>query len=304
MKFNELEKKQQNHINGVLAKYMDQYIRNHLVWTPEQMYSEFMDMITERHNNGNYGGIYYINGKEVCIFKEGEIWLVSDEGKKLIKERFAKKYNKNKKLASKKSPLMERVRFGFNWDKERYFDINYGLKGGYNFQKMDLVENLEVIPWSIEHVEDELEKKYNGSLKDVLKKLSNSPIEKMFYEEWIRRYYKHKEKPALIPEFCGGRKKFYCCKDDKGNYNLNRTSFYDKAVNVRFDFAVINFKKQKKLLIELDGHDYHKSKDQRINDSIKRTIATNNGWQMNVITGSQIYRDINEVFNSMREFFE
>lgn len=58
------------------------------------------------------------------------------------------------------------------------------------------------------------------------------------------------------------------------------------------------------LLIELDGHDYHKTKDQRINDSIKRIIATNNGWQMNVITGSQIHRDIDEVFNSMKEFFE
>ncbi len=42
------------------------------------------------------------------------------------------------------------------------------------------------------------------------------------------------------------------------------------------------------LLIELDGHDYHKTKGQRINDFIKRTLATNNGWQMNIIIGTQI----------------
>ena len=35
--------------------------------------------------------------------------------------------------------------------------------------------------------------------------------------------------------------------------------------------------KQKMLFLELDGHDYHKTKDQRINDSIKKAIATNEG---------------------------
>lgn len=46
------------------------------------------------------------------------------------------------------------------------------------------------------------------------------------------------------------------------------------------------------LFLELDGNDYHKTKDQRINDSIKRTIATNEVWRTNVITGTQIYQNV------------
>ena len=60
---------------------------------------------------------------------------------------------------------------------------------------------------------------------------------------------------------------------------------------------------QKMLFIELDGHDYHKTKDQRINDSIKRTIAANEGWQMNVVTGTQIYQNVQAVFDSMKDYF-
>ena len=68
-------------------------------------------------------------------------------------------------------------------------------------------------------------------------------------------------------------------------------------------FSVINYRKQKMLLIELDGHDYHKTKDQRINDSIKRSIATKNGWQLNVITGTQIHQNIDGVFDMMEDYF-
>ena len=86
-----------------------------------------------------------------------------------------------------------------------------------------------------------------------------------------------------------------CLADDgTDRYNL---------CEVRFDFAVVNFSRPKMLLIELDGHDYHKSKDQRLNDSVKRAIATQNGWQLNVITGTQIHNNIDAVFNMMDDYF-
>ena len=144
--------------------------------------------------------------------------------------------------------------------------------------------------------------KYGKNIKTVLLELSKSPIEKMFYEEWFSLYYNDNRNPALIPEFCGTRRLFYCCRDVNGRYSFEQSKNC-VAVNVRYDFAVINYNKQKMLFLELDGHDYHKTKDQRINDSIKRTIATNVGWQMNVITGTQIYQNVHGVFNSMEDYF-
>lgn len=30
------------HVNGVISKFMDNYIRNNLIWTPVQMYAAFI----------------------------------------------------------------------------------------------------------------------------------------------------------------------------------------------------------------------------------------------------------------------
>ena len=177
-----------------------------------------------------------------------------------------------------------------------------GLKNGYDFEKTDIVENNDMIPWSILHVEYELMTKYGKNIATVLSELSKSPIEKIFYAKWFSLYYVDKRNPALIPEFCGTRRMFYCYRDIHGRYSFE-SSENCVAVNVRYDFAVINYSKQKMLFIELDGHDYHKTKDQRINDSIKRTIATNEGWQMNVVTGTQIYQNVQAVFDSMKDYF-
>lgn len=302
MDYSNLNQSNKNHVNGVLAKHMDSYIRTHKVWTPEQMYEDLIEKLKETHNSGWYGRKQSINGEWVFTYKESELWMVSDYAKSFILDRFNKKYIKNQKLAKKNSPLIERARFGLKWDSNKFYDINYGLKNGYNFQKTELVENNSLTPWSIEHVENELLSKYNRSLIDILKELSESPIEIKFYEEWIKRYYNNKNNPALIPEFCGTRKMFYCYKN--GDEYTLKHSFEYQPVNVRFDFAIVNFKKQTMLLLELDGHDYHKTKKQRINDSIKRTIATNNGWQMNVITGTQISNDITSVFDSIKNFIE
>lgn len=302
MKYTELEPEQKMHVNGVLAKFMDNYIRNNLVWTPEQMYCALYEEIEEEHRKGIYGCQMYINGEYISPYYVGSAWITSDDAKEYILNKFNSKYEKNNRLARKKSPLVERLRFGLRWDENNFYDINWGLKDGYNFEKTEIVESTEDIPWSIQHVENQLCLGYHKNLETVLKELSHSPIEIKFYTEWFRRYYSDKRNPALIPEVCGTRKMFYCYKDTKGEYSLN-ASKDSVPVNVRYDFAIINYKKQKLLFIELDGHEYHKTKDQRVNDSVKRAIATSHGWKMNVITGTQIHNNINDVYDMMNDFF-
>lgn len=302
MKYEDLGKEQKMHVNGVLSKFMDNYIRNNLIWTPEQMYVALYKEIDAQHRNGWYGCQEMVNGEWIFPYYEGNLWITTSDAKEYIIKKFEAKYVKNNKLARRDSPLVERARFGLKWDKELFYDINWGLKDGSNFEKTYLVENNNMIPWSIAHVEHELMTKYKKNIMTVLLELSKSPIEKKFYEEWLSSYYNNKKNPAMIPEFCGTRRMFYCYRDVKGRYSFEMSEDC-VAVNVRYDFAVINYNKQKKLFIELDGHDYHKTKDQRINDSMKRCIATNEGWQMNVVTGTQINQNVRGVFNSMEDYF-
>jgi hypothetical protein len=302
MKYEELGSDQKMHINGVISKFMDEFIRNNLIWTPEQMYVAFYKKIDAEHRNGWYGSKQMVNGKWVSPYYKGNFWLTTNDAKDYIMKKFETKYDKNTKLARKASPLVERARFGLKWNHQLFYDISWGLKNYYDFEKTDIVEKNNMIPWSITHIEHELQTKYGKTIKDVLLELSKSPTEKMFYEGWFSLYYHDKRNPALIPEFCGTRRMFYCYKDVNGRYSLEQTKDC-YTVNVRYDFAVINYNKQKMLFLELDGHDYHKTKDQRINDSIKRTIATNEGWQMNVVTGTQIYQNVHRVFDSMKGYF-
>lgn len=302
MRYEELDNKQKMHVNGVLSKFMDNYIRNNLIWTPEQIYVALCKEIDVQHRSGRYGCKKLLDGEWVYPYYEGNSWITTSEAKDYIMKKFEEKYNKNKKLARKESPLVERVRFGLKWNEQKFYDINWGLKHGHNFEKTYTVENNDMIPWSIEHVENELMTKYNENLETVLLKLSDSYIEKEFYKTWYSLYYNEKRNPAIIPEFCGTREMFHCYKDKNRRYSLKESEDCSE-VNVRYDFAIINYKKQKMLFLELDGHDYHKTKDQRINDSIKRTIATREGWQMNVVTGTQISQDILGVFEAMEEYF-
>jgi hypothetical protein len=305
--YKDLKQEQKWYVNGVIGKYMDSYIRDHLVWTPEQMYHDFIEYLKGFHNKGWYGKKSFINGEWVFENKEEELWMVSEDAKEYIMSRFQKKYEKNQKLARKKGPLLDRIRLGLKWNKDLFFDINYGLyKGTHNYIKTEIVEGEKLIPWTIAHVNKELEE-YNTDLPSVLRNLSTSYIEKKFYEYWIENYYRENSMlPAIIPEICGTRSMFYCIKCN-GHYYLKvadiekseRQKYGYKQVNVRFDFAIINWYKQKMVLIELDGHDTHKTVSQRTKDAVKRSIATAHGFHLNVFTGTQINRNIEACFDSI-----
>jgi hypothetical protein len=310
MEFNDFDQESKWYINGVVAKFMDSYIRDHLIWTPEQMYLSFIEYKKEMHENGWYGYKTRVDGEYIFPRKDAELWMVSEEAESFLMERFTKKYHKNNKLARKKGPMVDRIRFGLNWDNE--YDINYGLyPGTSNYRKTEIVEGESIIPWTIEHVENELMTNYNKSLKEVFEELSNSYIEKEFYKFWLENYYEDKLNPALIPEISGTRRKFYAEKCNEKYYfkisdipEKERWNYDVKSTNLRFDFAIINWYKQRMILIELDGHDYHKTVGQRSKDAVKRGLATQQGFQMSVFTGSQINSNIQACFDSIQDFLE
>lgn len=115
----------------------------------------------------------------------------------------------------------------------------------------------------------------------------------------------------MIPEICGFRAKFwyYECKGYVYASHKELPVVDDpsdiKPKNFRFDFFVSNTKKKKKaVLIELDGHEHHKTKAQRIIDSIKRNEAASLGIPVVVFTGTQLHADIEACFASIDDILK
>ena len=93
-------------------------------------------------------------------------------------------------------------------------------------------------------------------------------------------------------------------KKENGIYKLGSIDFDSDTVTVvRFDFAVINYRKQKKVMIELDGQESHKTHGQRSKDAVKRNLAGQLGWEVKVYTGSQITYDFDSVIEDLKEIF-
>ena len=53
------------------------------------------------------------------------------------------------------------------------------------------------------------------------------------------------------------------------------------------DFAIPHLN----IAIELDGHDYHKTKGQRTHDAQRERLLERAGWRVIRFTGSEVYRD-------------
>lgn len=61
----------------------------------------------------------------------------------------------------------------------------------------------------------------------------------------------------------------------------------------RLDFALTDIEAAPilKVAIEIDGHEYHKSQEQREHDSAKDRYLMRNRWQVVRFTGSQVFND-------------
>lgn len=174
-----------NYANGKIAQFMDAYIRQHKVWAPDQMLEAFREKMQQTVEDGEFTRSFERN-EEVWNSETADFWLLSNDGQALAHERMQKKYEKDKPVARANSPIVERVRFGHGWDKDKFFDISYGLKGGYNFIETDELKKYPHKPWVVSHVEQQLHDLYKTSLPDVLKLLSTSPIEKAFFRVLAR----------------------------------------------------------------------------------------------------------------------
>lgn len=285
---------------------MDAYIRQHKVWTPDQMLESFVEKL-ERSVAGGEFNKDYESGAEVWSSEKADRWLISEEGEALAHGRMIKKYEKDKPIARANSPIVERVRFGLHWDKSKYFDISYGLKGGYNFVETEELKKYPYRPWTIRHVDHQLNNLFRVSLPDVFQLLCTSPLERSFYEYWLNNYYGAGDNPALVPEVCGFRARFWYLEykglaypsygelppvDDPANI---------RAKNFRFDFFISSTNRNRAALIELDGHEHHKTKPQRIIDSIKRNEAARLDIPVIVFTGTQLHSNIAACFSSINE---
>lgn len=94
--------------------------------------------------------------------------------------------------------------------------------------------------------------------------------------------------PALVHEFTPGtfespiEKLFY----ELAQYELNLYAQHSVGP-YRLDFAI----PEKLIAIELDGHDYHKTKEQRTHDAKRDRYLAELGWTVLRFTGTEIYRD-------------
>lgn len=74
-------------------------------------------------------------------------------------------------------------------------------------------------------------------------------------------------------------------------YSLNKIPELKPQIIVgpyRVDFAVPN----KKVLIELDGHDFHKTREQRTYDAKRDRYLLTHGWKVLRFTGTEINKDV------------
>ena len=68
----------------------------------------------------------------------------------------------------------------------------------------------------------------------------------------------------------------------------------------RVDLAI----PEKKVAIELDGHEFHKTRLQRTNDAERRIFLQKQGWEVITFTGSQINKDVHQCIEDAKEIIE
>jgi hypothetical protein len=317
-----LNQAQKHRYGGLTGSFMDLYIRGNKVWSIDQMLEEINKKTKWIYDQYNKSESYIeelkleskkYTGPGCSNFEVYELakWMLSGEGQEHTLSRITKKYNKDKELANTISPLVEKLSFGFWWDETSHFEIGFGKidnKRSDKIKSSDL-KKIEYIPWSIEHVEIELGKYYQCNLLDIHSLLCESHIEKQFVAFWQEKFYKNKNNPALIPEVCALKGKFFCYEYDGRTFatcdeipeEIHRDDVRPKSF--RLYFFINNVKKQKNSFIELDGHEFHKTKPQRILDSIKRNHVSSLGIPLNVFTGTQLTQNIEACFQQMGDIF-
>ncbi|MFA8451817.1 MAG: hypothetical protein ACEPOW_14070 [Bacteroidales bacterium] len=303
MKLEELSTKNKNYINGKIAYLIDDFIRKNRVWSEEQIFENVIKTISKILESGQHK-VYYDKSWDS---KDADSWMLTIEGKILIKNRVESKLKNYKTIAEKISPILERVKFGFKKVEHLDFEISYGRKYGIARMSKNELNNLKAKPWTVEHFENQLIQNYNVNLNQLYANLCTSHLEILFKDYWIKNFYSKKSNPVLIPEFAGPGWRFYYKKDQNGNIYRNEEDTSKvpsrvRSVNFRFDFLILNSLKNKGIIIELDGFNYHKEKNDQIKDSIKRNVAAEIGLPIKVFTSDRIIDDIDNCFLEISDY--
>ncbi len=101
-----------------------------------------------------------------------------------------------------------------------------------------------------------------------LSHLCESPIEVMFYDACAASDFEFPEEKSL--------------------FSTLRPQY--KIGPFRADFAVV----EHRIVIELDGHEYHKTKEQRTSDADRERMIDKVGWKVIRFTGSEIWKNARE----------
>lgn len=310
MNYSDLIKKEQNHLNGKIGKFMDDYIRLNQVWNPKQMYQDFMQKVEDEIKQDSYTVFLAGYPPGGLSMEKAVKWLLSDSGREFVQSRMRSKYEKERDTAYQRKSIIVRVRCGKKWDKNKFYEISYGMKTLTGYMPMSEFKKLSDIPWSVGFVNKELTKR-GKSLTEILQQLCESPLEQKFFQHWLENYYKE-DNPALIPEVCGFRSYFYYFEHNEnfyGNWEEIPGTPQEKWTkvkyhNFRYDFVLINYKRQKIGIIELDGFEHHKTRKSQIIDSIKRNQAMKLKCDLFNFTSKRINEDIESVFKEIEDYID
>lgn len=101
----------------------------------------------------------------------------------------------------------------------------------------------------------------------------DSPIEEMFWDAWQKQ---------------GGAARTV---ELEYQYSIPGTRY-------RVDFANLS----EKVVIELDGYEYHNSKDQFTNDRLRQRELEKLGWRVIRFSGSEVYKNADKCFDDAADF--
>lgn len=97
----------------------------------------------------------------------------------------------------------------------------------------------------------------------ILLSQTKTPIERIFYD-YVKKNFTNSDRVFAQ----------YQLTDCKPNYVI--------------DFAIPDYM----IAIEIDGHDYHKTKEQRTNDAVRERNLQMRGWFVIRFTGSEVYSNM------------
>lgn len=274
-----LSPERRNSLQGCLSAFCDIALRKEQIWSPEQLFQLLETWI-----------------------KSGEKAILPGDFQDQELARFCQHYLSQRLLDYSRHPVPLLIQDAqSHYNNKKVSDIRYGWDMKTGTGRKMAKSSLPPIStaFTVAHANQYIST--SGPFRDLIKLLettSRSHLERLFYQEWLLRYYAE-DAPALIPEVhrfstgkdrCGERSFTYC--DDRG--------FPHKG---RVDFLVYNARAGVAAFIELDGHASHKTVEQRQIDAMKRNVCAEAEVPLYVFTYQDIEHSMDSVMKRLDYLF-